>query len=128
MARLGLSLLAVALLTVATSGVAITQSSDDLGGTSWEADQLLDVECYLTVTFHADGTATVDITDIHPAWEAHWTMDGDKLHLTYDRYYGGIDGTRSSTDRRHIDGTETTRDKDTKEVQTVPCNLDESRS
>ena len=117
--RLGFPALAgIFFLAVATSGTAMAQSSDGLGGTTWIAVN----ECNLTVDFHSDGTAVVTYGD-ESYLDAHWTTDGDTLHLTYDHHYGGIEGTRSETDRGHIEATETSRNESTQEVHTLSCKL-----
>jgi hypothetical protein len=98
-------------------GTAMAQSSD-LGGSSWIAVN----ECNLDVTFNADGTAVVTYDDGSYRM-AHWTMDGDALHLTYDHFYGGIEGVGSESDRGHIEATETTRNESTQAVRSLSCKL-----
>ena len=91
--------------------------SPDLGGTSWES---MVAECFTSVDFNSDGTAVI--------WEggdqsdtAHWTLEGNALHIIFDTLYGGIEGTYDGGDQ--IEATETWRSHSTQEVHNDPCSL-----
>ena len=106
---------AISAMTV-ISGMSLAQSPD-LGGTSWES---IVAECFTSVDFNSDGTAVI--------WEggdqsdtAHWTLQGNVLHIVFDTLYGGIDGTYDGGDQ--IEATETWRSHSTQEVHNDPCSL-----
>jgi len=115
-------LLIVVLTTISAmvvmAGTALAQSPN-LVGKTWMAIN----ECDLSIDFKSDGTAeVVDTSDFDGNHDsAHWTLDGNALHLKYDHWFGGIDGTVTSAD--HIEATETTRSGSTHVVRYVPCKL-----
>ena len=98
------------------AGTAAAQSTD-LGGTSWIAtNTACDVD---GVDFRSDGTADVYSLISDDQDTAHWTVDGDALHLKYDSWYGGIEGSIFSGNR--LEATETWRSKETQEIHNDPC-------
>ena len=67
----------------------------ELANTTWSSPS--DTDCGIDISFNPDGTATVSKTAgmaLHRD-TAHWTREGSALHLTYDNWQGGIDGTLS---------------------------------
>jgi hypothetical protein len=103
-----------------TSGSAPAQSVaplTDLGGTSWDSkNDACDID---GIDFRSDGTASVYELMNGDEDTAHWTLDGNALHLTYDSWYGGIEGSIDSGSR--LETTETWRSKETQEVHNDPC-------
>ena len=89
-----------------------------LGGTSWDTTNS---SCNVDgIDFKADGTADVtDMSDDQGGDTAHWSLDGDALHLKYDNWYGGIEGTIYGGNR--IEATETWQSSDPQEVHNDPC-------
>jgi hypothetical protein len=113
-------LMAVSVLT-AISGIAAAQTAapqSDLGGTSWTASN---DSCDLGVDFRSDGTADILAMSNADSDTAHWTLDGDSLHLKYDTWYGGIEGTLYGDNR--IEATQAWRSKETQVVHNDPCIL-----
>ena len=98
------------------SRITLAQSAG-LGGTSWES---MVAECFTSVDFSSDGTAVIweggDQTDT-----AHWTLEGNALHIVFDTLYGGIEGTYDGGDQ--IEATETWRSHSTQVVHNDPCSL-----
>lgn len=89
-----------------------------LGGTSWDTTNS---SCSVDgIDFKSDGTADVwDMADDQGGDTAHWSLDGDALHLKYDNWYGGIEGTVFGGNR--IEATETWQSSDPQEVHNDPC-------
>ncbi len=112
---------AIAISTmIFTSGSAPAQSVAplaDLGGTSWDSkNDACDID---GIDFRSDGTASVYELMNGDEDTAHWTLDGNALHLTYDSWYGGIEGSIDSDGR--LETTETWRSKETQEIHNDPC-------
>jgi hypothetical protein len=104
----------LAISTMVTIHTALAQSVN-LGGTMWTATS---DDCLLDINFNSDGTAAV-----HRFAEgddtAHWTLNGNAVHLTFDTWYGGIEGTISNT--QQIEATVQWTDKSTQTVHNDPC-------
>ena len=65
----------------------------DLANTTWSSPG--DTGCGIEISFNPDGTATVSKFQQFTTHRdtAHWAMQGTELHLTYDNWQGGIDGS-----------------------------------
>ncbi|HXQ42911.1 MAG TPA: hypothetical protein VN821_16710 [Candidatus Udaeobacter sp.] len=65
----------------------------DLANTTWSSSA--DTGCGIDISFNSGGTATVMKTQVMATHRdtAHWTMEGSELHLTYDNWQGGIEGS-----------------------------------
>lgn len=113
------NVIAALLAIVAMTGISSMSlaQSPDLGGTSWGSAVS---ECFAGVDFNSDGTAVIyeggDESDT-----AHWTLQGNALHIIFDTLYGGIDGTYDGGDQ--IEATETWRSQSTQEIHHDPCSL-----
>ena len=93
------------------------KAQSDLGGTSWDAtNDACDID---GIDFRSDGTASVYDLMADDEDTAHWTLDGNTLHLKYDGWYGGIEG--SIYDDNRLEATETWRSKETQEIHNDPC-------
>ena len=115
-------MLAAAAILAAAGVLCLTGSAGAqevaLGGTTWDTtNSSCDVD---GIDFKPDGTADVwDMTDDQGGDSAHWSVDGDALHLKYDNWYGGIEGTIYGGNR--IEATETWRSSQSQEVHNDPC-------
>ena len=106
---------------IAISGIAAAQTAapqSDLGGTSWTATN---EECDLQIDFRSDGTAGIYSMFSDDSDTGHWTLDGAALHLKYDTWYGGIEGTLYGDNQ--IEATQAWRSKETQVVHNDPCIL-----
>jgi hypothetical protein len=102
--------------TAVISHTALAQS--DLGGTAWRSTNK---GCDIDIDFRSDGTATVYAFMGVDEDTASWTLDGTVLHLKYDTWYGGVEGTMSDSNR--INATVTWQSKSTQVVHNDPCIL-----
>jgi hypothetical protein len=84
-------LLGAAVCAIATAG-GDALADVDLANTSWSSPE--GSGCNVEITFNGNGTATV--TEVHHGQSrtdsAHWTTDGSEVHVTYDKWQGGLDG------------------------------------
>ena len=92
------------------------KAQPDLGESSWDAtNKSCDED---VIDFRSD-----DAADVYQFFgdedTAHWTLDGNTLHLRFDNWYGGIEG--SIYDGNRLEATETWRSKDTQEIHNDPC-------
>ena len=112
-------LLAALMAIGASLAAGPARAQADLGGTTWDATN--DACGIDGIDFASDGTATIYDLMNDDEETAHWTMDGNALHLKYDSWYGGIEGTL--TDDGRLEATDTWRSKDTQEVHNDPCSF-----
>lgn len=65
----------------------------NLANTTWSSSS--DTDCGIEISFNSGSTATVLKTQLMATHRdtAHWTMEGSELHLTYDNWQGGIEGS-----------------------------------
>jgi len=108
-------ILIAATFAVATCGLARAEVPD-LAGTAWLATN--DACSIDEIDFASDGTAAAYDMFADDEGTAHWTLDGGKLTVDYDDWYGGIEGTVRS---KRLEAVETWRSEKTKEVHHDPC-------
>jgi hypothetical protein len=65
----------------------------DLANTTWSSSA--DTDCGIEITFNANGTATIFKTQLMATHRdtAHWSMEGSELHVNYDNWQGGLEGS-----------------------------------
>lgn len=110
------------------AAIAVTK----LDNTSWSSPP--DAGCGIYVTFNLDGTATVSKTESMATHRdtAHWTQEGSELHLTYDSWGGGLDGSfweggvNAGQAMESIHATETYQD-DTGFTHTRECIFEQEK-
>ena len=105
------------------------QADVDLANSTWSSPE--GSGCNIDVTFNANGTATV--TEVHHGQNrtdsAHWTTDGSEIHVTYDKWQGGLDGIfvqGGTMIGQNIDAlkvTETYQDEDTGTSRARACTF-----
>jgi len=84
-------------VAIATSVLALAFDTafalTNLANTTWSSSA--DTDCGIEISFNSGGTATVMKTQLMATHRdtAHWTMAGSELHLTYDNWQGGIEGS-----------------------------------
>jgi hypothetical protein len=112
-------LVAVA-LGAASLFVARGATAADLGGTEWDSTNST---CGIDeIDFDSDGSAHVYDYVSDDDDTGTWTTNGDRVHIDYDTWYGGIDG--SFTDDEHFEGSETWRDDKTHAVKRDECDFE----
>jgi len=118
MRKTWLAALAVGAMLVAWSGA--RAAADDLGGTEWDSTNH---DCGIDeIDFDSDGSAHVYDYVSEDDDTGKWSVRGNRLHIDYDTWEGGIDG--QFTDASHIEGTETWRDEKTHELNHDECNFE----
>jgi len=117
-------LLLAASLAFAVAGGPARAQPTDLNNTTWYA---INDACYVdSIDFYDDGTA--DISDfVDDDYDtARWSLEGDRLTVEYDSWYGGIEGTVFNGER--IEATETWQDDESGALHHDPCIFEIDRS
>jgi hypothetical protein len=104
-----------------------------LANTTWSSPA--DTDCGIDVTFNLDGTATVSKTQLMAVHRdtAHWSQEGSALHLTYDNWQGGIDGTfweggsEAGIAVETIHATENYQDADSGGMRARSCTFEQNK-
>ncbi len=113
-------LVAVAIGAMLVMGTEARAASADLGGTEWDSTNN---ECGIDeIDFDSDGSAQVFDFVSEADDTGQWSVRGNRLHIDYDTWEGGIDG--QFTDGTHIAGTETWRDEKTHELNHDECDFE----
>jgi hypothetical protein len=110
----------IGIATIVASALAFVPavaSAIELGSTGWRVQN---DECNIVaIQFMSDGTAIIYDGVTEDGESGLWALDGNKLTLDYDNWYGGLEGIVASDTR--IEASETWRDENTQTVQTDPC-------
>ncbi|HVZ13458.1 MAG TPA: hypothetical protein VG894_03270 [Bauldia sp.] len=117
-------LIAAAIGAILVGWTATRAAADDLGGTEWYSTN---DDCGIDeIDFESDGTMHAYDFFSEDDDTGEWSIQGNRIHIEYDSWYGGIDG--QFTDGSHIAGTETWKDEKTKAVERDECDFELGKS